>query len=253
MISIIFYGCNDSYGYNMHKRVAISINCAAHVLTHKDDEILFVDYNTSNDHPTLPEAIADLLTEKAKNLLRVFRVRPHGDAKIAKKTHLKVIEPISRNIALRRSNPKNKWILSSNTDMVFVPRNTKHSLTDIVKDLPDGYYGIPRFEMPETLWESTDRKDPGDIIKKFKLWGKALHINDVVYGNDLIVYDAPGDFQLAKRQDLFDIDGFDESMILGWHVDSNLTKRMSLYKRNVTSLLDKLYGYHCDHISIALD
>ncbi|MBP9792327.1 MAG: hypothetical protein KBC27_03850 [Rickettsiales bacterium] len=247
MISIIFYGRNDSYGYNLHKRVAISLNCVAHLLTDKDDEILYVDYNTPDDHPTLPEAISDLLTEKTKKHLRIFRVRPHIHERYEKKTYLKVLEPISRNIALRRSNPNNKWILSSNTDMVFVPRNKKQSLTDIITNLPDGYYGIPRFEMPETLWESIDRKNPKEIITKFKTWGKNFHINDVVYGSKLILYDAPGDFQLATRKDLFDIHGFDEDMIIGWHVDSNLTKRMSLYGHKVTSLLTDLYGYHCDH------
>ena len=59
MISVIVYGRNDSHGYNLHKRAAISFNCIAEVLTHKDDEIIFVDCNTPDDMPTFPEAIAD--------------------------------------------------------------------------------------------------------------------------------------------------------------------------------------------------
>ena len=76
MISIVLYGRNDSYGYNLHKRAALGLNCMAEILTDPDDEILFVDYNTPDDHPTFPEAIADTLTANAAARLRILRVRP---------------------------------------------------------------------------------------------------------------------------------------------------------------------------------
>jgi hypothetical protein len=57
----------------------------------------------------------------------------------------------------------------------------------------------------------------------------------------------PGDFQLVQRSDLFEIDGFDERMILGWHVDSNLAKRLSLRCGPVASLIEHVFCYHCDH------
>ena len=124
MISVILYGRNDSYGYNLHKRAAISLNCIAEILTQEEDEIIFVDYNTPDDFPTFPEAIFDTLTKKAKNKLRILRVRPHEHNQIfGDRTHLKTLEPVARNVAIRRSNPKNKWVLSTNTDMIFVPRN----------------------------------------------------------------------------------------------------------------------------------
>ena len=67
MLSIVVYGRNDNYGYNLHKRAAISLNCLAEVLTDEDDEIIFVDYNTPDDYPTFPEAISDTLTSRTKN------------------------------------------------------------------------------------------------------------------------------------------------------------------------------------------
>src|SRR5262245_38872338 len=115
MISIVIYGRNDSYGYNLHKRAALGINCMAEVLSRPDDEILFVDYNSPDDHPTFPEAIADTLTDAAIERLRIFRVRPAHHERVRHLTHLKAIEPIARNVALRRSNPANRWILSTNT------------------------------------------------------------------------------------------------------------------------------------------
>ncbi|OOH84029.1 hypothetical protein [Leptospirillum ferriphilum] len=246
MISLVLYGRNDSYGYNLHKRVALSLNCMAEVLTDPEDEILFVDYNTPDDYPTFPEAIEDTLTKKAKMMLRIFRVRPSLHARFVHKTHLKALEPISRNIAIRRSNPANRWILSTNTDMIFVPRDGC-SLSDIVRPLESGYWAVPRFEVPESLWESFDRKDPVSVIKAIDHWGRAAHLNEIVRGMDENLFDAPGDFQLVERDVLFRINGFDERMLLGWHVDSNLTKRLWLINRKTCDLSLKLYGYHCDH------
>ena len=76
LFSVILYGRNDSHGYNLHKRAAISFNALAEVMSDPDDEILFVDYNTPDDHPTFPEAIHDTLTDKAKKVMRILRVRP---------------------------------------------------------------------------------------------------------------------------------------------------------------------------------
>jgi hypothetical protein len=246
MISIVLYGRNDSHGYNLHKRVALSLNCMAELLTDDDDEILFVDYNTPDDFPTFPEAIQDTLTRKAKEKLRILRLRPRIHARYQERTHLNALEPVARNVAVRRSNPSNRWILSTNTDMIFVPR-TNSSLSEIVADLPGGFYGLPRFEIPESLWESFDRIDARGTIEKVRHWGMAAHLNEIVYGAREILYDGPGDFQLIERKDLFSIHGFDEEMLLGWHVDSNISKRLYLIYGRVSSLVDKLFGYLCDH------
>lgn len=246
MISIILYGRNDSYGYNLHKRVAISINCMAEVLTDPDDEILFVDYNTPNDFPTMLEAIQDTLTAKAKSLVKIIRVRPEDHRPFSSLTHLVALEPTARNAALRRSNPQNRWILSTNTDMIFVPRSGK-SLSEIASNLPDGHYGIPRFELPETLWESMDRSDPKQTISDVGVVGWKYNLNEAVLSAKPHMFDAPGDFQLMLRKDLFDINGFDESMLLGWHVDSNIAKRIGVTRGNVGDLSESVFGYHCDH------
>lgn len=227
--------------------MAISINCIAEVLEDKNDEILFVDYNTPDHLPTIIEDIEDTLTKKAKDKLRIFRIRPkmHKQFLQSKTTHLNVIEPLARNVAIRRSNPKNKWILSTNTDMVFVPRGSK-ALTALVAPLSTKYhYQIPRFEIPESLWNLQDRKDPEKAIKNFYFYGYRFYINHITHGDYL--YDAPGDFQLISRDVMFDIAGFDEDMILGWHVDSNLIKRLDLLGLKLQSLFPSLYGYHCNH------
>lgn len=247
MISVIVYGRNDSYGYNLHKRAAISLNCIAEVLTDPADEILFVDCNTPNGMPTFPEAIADTLTPKARQLLRIFRLRPDLYDKYKKGSHLKALEPLSRNIALRRSNPANRWILSTNTDMVFVVRDFTRSLSDVAAGLADGLYELPRFEVPGALWESVDRHDPNKIISSFADWGQKLHLNVAVISRPEIRFDGPGDFQLMLREQILAIHGFNEDMVLGWHVDSNLCRRLFLLNGKTESLLDHVFAYHCDH------
>ena len=97
-------------------------------------------------------------------------------------THLFTLEPLARNVAVRRSNPNNRFILSTNTDMIFVPRRGM-SLTDLVRDLPYGYYGLPRFEIPETLWEGLDRKDARGVIEQVGRWGWSFYLNEIVYGS----------------------------------------------------------------------
>jgi hypothetical protein len=247
MLSLVLYGRNDNYGYNLHKRAALSLNCMAEVLTGKTDEIIFVDYNTPDDFPTFPEALADTLTEKARSLLRIIRVRPEiHRRRFESRTHLKAVESVSRNVAIRRSNPANRWILSTNTDMIFVPRQ-ESSLTEAVAPFGDGFYCAPRIEIPETLWESYDRLDPVGVIAETRHWGAAAHLDEIVYGSDTILYDAPGDFQLILRKDLFDIDGFHEEMLLGWHLDSNVSKRLGLIYGSVGDAAPAVFGYHCDH------
>ena len=76
MISAIVYGRNDTHGYNLHRRVALSLNCLAEVLTDPADEILFVDYNTPDELPTVVEALADTLTDRCLGLLRVLVFPP---------------------------------------------------------------------------------------------------------------------------------------------------------------------------------
>src|SRR5262245_21431942 len=134
MISVIVYGRNDHHGYNYHKRAALSLNCIAQLLS-SDDELILFDYNSPNDGPTLPEAVADTLTPRTRDRLRILRARGHIHQRYAGRTRLPVVEPVARNIALRRSNPANRWMLSTNTDNILLPRQGS-GLADVVDRLP---------------------------------------------------------------------------------------------------------------------
>ena len=247
MISVILYGRNDAHGYNLHRRAALSLNCIAEVLTDPNDEVIFVDYNTPDELPTFIEAISDTLTERCRNLLRVLRV-PSAvhDERFAALTHLPAIEPVARNVAARRANPSNRWILSTNTDMIFVPLQDD-SLSDICRDLADGFYGLPRFELPEWLWEGLPRTDPARAVADIGRFGPRLKLDEPTTSHEWIRFDAPGDFQLILREDFVAIDGFDEEMLLGYHVDSNLSRRLLLHRGSIETLEEQVSGYHCNH------
>ena len=247
MISILLYGRNDAHGYNLHRRAALSLNCLAETLTADDDEIVFVDYNTPDELPTFVEALSDTLTPRCLERLRVLRVRPavHRE-RFAASTHLPAVEPVCRNAAARRANPANRWLLSTNTDMILVPRR-RDSFTDVCGEIADGAYGLPRFELPEWLWEQLPRTRPREVIEELGELGPRLHLDEATIGDEWILFDAPGDFQLCLRDDFVAIDGFDERMLLGWHVDSNFSRRMFLHRGSISSLDEEVAGYHCNH------
>jgi hypothetical protein len=247
VISVIVYGRNDAHGYNLHRRAALSFNCIAEVLTDPDDEIVFVDYNTPDELPTFVEALADTLTDRCLGLLRVLRVPAAiHEQRFSARTHLPAIEPVARNAAVRRANRANRWLLSTNTDMIFLP-NSDRSLSEICGELPDGFYGLPRFELPEWLWERLPRSDPGRAMAEIERLGPGLRLDEPTVSNEWIRFDAPGDFQLILRDDFLAIDGLDEEMLLGYHVDSNLSRRMLFQRGSIESLGEDLAGYHCNH------
>jgi hypothetical protein len=247
LISLVLYGRNDSHGYNLHRRAALSLNCLAEVLTEDGDEIVFVDYNTPDELPTFVEALADTLTDRCLDLLRVFRVPAalHHE-RFSALTHLPVPEPVCRNAAVRRANPANRWLLSTNTDMILVPFGDA-GLSGICRELPDGFYGLPRFELPEWLWERLPRTDPARALQELSSLGPRLRLDETTLNDDWVRYDAPGDFQLCLREDFTAIDGFDEEMLHGWHVDSNFGRRMVIHRGVEGGLEDRVAGYHCNH------
>lgn len=248
MISVLMVGRNDSHGYNMHKRVAICLNSYASLLDDPNDEILFVDCNTREGLPTLPEAIADTLTEQTRKRLKILRIRPYLYEKYNRGSMLPLSESLSKNVAIRRTNPKNRWILSTTSDNVIVPRYLGTSLTDLLSDLEDGFYELPRFGIPESLWELVKRDDPEGILRDFRRWGEEYSLNNaVLVDRPDIIYDNPGDFQLFPRTQAFAVKGFDERMVRCWHHDSNLARRLFLLNGETRSFLDKALCYHCDH------
>jgi hypothetical protein len=246
VISILCYGRNDDHSPGIQKRAAISLNGFARLLDDPDDEIVFVDYNTPDELPTFPEAIADTLTDAARQRLRVVRVRPRDHAPWSRRTHLPVPEPLARNAGLRRTNPANPWVLSTNTDMILLPRRMP-SLSALCAGLEPGCWHLPRYELPEAVWQGFTRTDPDATLAELSDLADRLPLREIVRGSEPAVFDNHGDFQLMRRDDLFAVHGFDERMLNGWAVDSNLSLRLLMRLGRVGSLAGEIDAFHCAH------
>ena len=250
MISAIVYGRNDSYSYALDRRTALGLNQMARQLVVGRDEIIFVDYNSDDDLPTYPEAIGDTMTKEARDLVRVIRVRPEVHA-VAPVEGPPVREAFCRNVALRRLRPQTQWVLSTNPDCMLVSPSGE-TLGSLAGNLPLGYFGLPRFELPRIVWETLPRSDPQEAAQQALGYAKAYALNErVSHYLPAIGYDGPGDFQLARANDLLAIGGFDESMTRGWHVDSNLNARLALLHGELTDFNEASGGdlalYHTEH------
>lgn len=136
--------------------------------------------------------------------------------------------------------------------MLFVPEMARETLSSLVAELADGFYGLARFELPENLWEQTfDRLDPVRTMTFLRNETGKLLLNQEVRAANYLKYDNPGDFQLMLRHDILRIGGFNEAMVHGWHVDANLCKRMFLLYGEIGSLQAHIKGYHCNHTRVA--
>ncbi len=251
MISILCYGRNDDYASGLQKRAALSLNALARHLDQNGDEIVFVDYNGADALPTFPEAIADTLTPETRRKIRVIRVRPAYHRRLARVGDPPVMEAVARNIGLRRTAPGNRWVLSTNSDVVPIGDGGP-SLSARAATLADGHYGAPRYELPALLWTLLDRRDATAAAARIVDWARTLRLDEIVRHPDpAIGFDAPGDFQLALRADLLAIAGFDERMRRGWHVDSNLARRLAMLRGDVRVVPDGPRIYHCEHTRLS--
>ncbi len=245
-VSVLVYGRNDGYGYNLARRAALSLNAIAHVLG-DGDEILFCDCNTPDELPTFPESIADTLTPRARALLRVVRLRPRAFRRLVPGAVLQVSEPLCRNVLLRRSRPEHRWILSTNSDQLFLPLGGGRSLPAALAGLDDRLHVAPRLELPEAVWERLDRREPEAALALLERQAAPLRLDALVRVGEVAVFDGPGDAQLVPRALAFALDGFDESIRRGWHVDGNFCARARLACGANGSLEDRFWAFHCDH------
>jgi hypothetical protein len=250
MISAILIGRNDDYEGDFRHRAVLSINVLAEQL--KDtDEIIFVDWNTAEGVAPLPQAIAGSLTQRARALMRTVGVGGSIHAEFLRRGAFTAVVPVvAYNAAIRRANPSNRWILITTPDMLLVSRNIGRTLSEIAVRLRDGVYGLPRFELPRWIWQGLDPCNPSGATTCLSTFGKRLHLEEAVRLPPPVLFDAPGDFQLVLRADLFAIDGLDEGMSMGaLGPDSNLLKRLELRGRQSVSLERHFAGYHCNHTS----
>jgi hypothetical protein len=256
MISVIVVGRNDNHGYNLGKRVASSLNSIAMRLSF-GDEIIFVDWNTPRPSPPMPVAIFDDLTDETKKFLRVIVVKPEIHNAVKGESSKNILEPLARNVGIRRANPDNYWVLSTNTDILLIG-SEELKLQSALSKLDERLWQSFRYELPEYIWETLDKRDPRGTNNKIYEISKAgsIKLNLLTYptgkkADNLCFADAIGDFQLAPRQLWLSIRGFPEEMLSGWHVDSRAAVQMIRQSGVESRIVPSEFGlstYHQNHL-----
>ena len=253
MISIVVVGRNDNHGYNLSKRVSSSLNSMAHMLS-EGDEIVFVDWNTPIGYPVMPVSIKDDLLPKTKSILRIIRVPQSVHNLVSEGSNRALIEPLARNVGIRRASPNSKWILSSNTDILFASPSGKN-FREIFENLQESLWLTYRFEMPEFIWDDFDRRNPVSTSERVLQWYREGSILnrirvDSASGADFPIPDGVGDFQLATRSLWDKSTGFPEGMKKGWHVDTGLSLQMGRISPNRPQLISEsdLVIFHQNHL-----
>jgi len=253
---VVVVGRNDNHGYNLGKRVANSLNSISMRLS-EGDELIFVDWNTPRPFPPMPVSIIDDLTEETKSFLRIITVDEKIHNRVKGTSNKKILEPIARNVGIRRALESNHWILSTNTDIIFVGEETL-KFRDVVSNLDERLWQSFRYEIPEYVWELFDKRDPiltnqrlCNLRKNFPMRLKLTTHPDSRIDSSLIFADAIGDFQLASREHWFKVGAFPEDMLDGWHVDSRLAHQMITETKIESVILGESFGietYHQNHL-----
>jgi hypothetical protein len=248
MITFLVVGRNDGYGINLHKRTAISLNYMAGLCMDADDEIIYVDCNTPPHELTLTESIADTLTPQARARLKTYRITGEQMHAAIGETPLPFSDELSRNIGIRRSNPGNTWLLSTNCDILIHPLGTG-SIQQIVARLQPRFYLCPRVGIPIPQWQCLDRANLGQISDFCDAVIKQGFRFPPEKVQPWLRFGSVGDFQLAPRQQWFQIRGCEEAMKLWGHSDANNARRLSLLNGGgrTPDLANELAVMHLDH------
>jgi len=253
MISIVVVGRNDNHGYNLSKRVSSSLNSMAQMLS-EGDEIIFVDWNTPTGYPVMPKSIQDDLLPNTKSLLRIIRVPESIHNLVSEGSNRALIEPMARNVGIRRASPDAKWILSTNTDILFASPSGKN-FQEIFQNLEDALWLSYRFEIPEFVWDDLDRRNPESTSSQVLEWYRDKSVLnrirvDSACDADFPIPDGVGDFQLATNSLWAQATGFPEEMKKGWHVDTRLTLQMARISVNKPQLVSEsdLVIFHQNHL-----
>lgn len=248
MITFLVVGRNDGYGINLHKRTAISLNYFASLCRDDDDEIIYVDCNTPAHDVTLVEAIADTLTPEARRRLKIYRVTGEQMQAAIGETPLPFSDELSRNVGIRRSNPRNNWLLSTNCDILVHPL-AADALHDVLQGLAPRFYACPRIGVPANQWQSLDRMSVRQIAGFCDAVVKQGARFPAEKPEPWLRFSAVGDFQLAPREQWFAIRGCEEGMKLWGHSDANNSRRLSLLNGGgrTPDLADALRVIHLDH------
>jgi hypothetical protein len=227
--SVILTSRNDDYGGNLHKRTTMALTS----LIEHHDEVIFVDWKTVNGEGVISNIKHNLpQTGKLKYIQVPKEFLKEKYSHIANYT---IIESIGRNIGIRRAT--NDYIISTNIDIVTTP------LDDSILN-EKTFYTVPRRDVDESfhlsfgdyqslynsLWENRDGYRPKERFET----------DDDKWS----LINCCGDYQIGHKNVWNQMKGFEESVLFGCGIDTNVMKKASFYSN--IQVLDH-YVFHLNH------
>jgi len=197
------------------------------------DEVIFVDWKTVNGEGVISNIKHNLpQTGKLKYIQVPKEFLKEKYSHIANYT---IIESIGRNIGIRRAT--NDYIISTNIDIVTTP------LDDSILN-ENTFYTVPRRDVDESfhlsfgdyqslynsLWENRDGYRPKERFET----------DDDKWS----LINCCGDYQIGHKNVWNQMKGFEESVLFGCGIDTNVMKKASFYSN--IQVLDH-YVFHLNH------
>ena len=227
--TVILTSRNDNYGGNLHKRTTMALTS----LIEHHDEVIFVDWKTNNGEGVISNIKHNLpRTGKLKYIQVPKELLKEKYQHIADYT---IIESIGRNIGIRRAS--NDYIISTNIDIVTTPLDDS-TLNE------NTFYTVPRRDVDESfhlsfsdyqslynsLWENRDGYRAKELFET----------DDDKWS----LINCCGDYQIGHKNIWNQMKGFEESVLFGCGIDTNVMKKASFYSD--IKVLDH-YVFHLNH------
>jgi hypothetical protein len=228
--SVILTSKNDNYGGNLHHRATM---CLTSLIEHHD-EVIFVDWKTKNNDSII-NSIRDKLSHQ-KKLKSIQVSKQFLQEKYPNISKYNIIESIGRNIGIRRA--EGDYIISTNIDIISSPL-TESLLNENI------FYTVPRRDVDEnfhlnfnsfqnlynSIWDRRDSYQPKE---------KSNSTTDI-----WSLINCCGDYQIGFKDVWEKMKGFEESILFGCGIDTNVMKKASFYSQIKT--LDEHYIFHLNH------
>lgn len=227
--SVVILTKNDNYGNNLSHRAKMCVNS----LIENFDEVVIVDWKTRDRKTLLSTFIDDV-----PHIGKIKSIEVSNEILKEKYPSLyqwNILESVGRNIGIRRST--GNWIASTNVDIITTPLdfsqlNTNEFYTSSRRDVDENYHlNIHDYHsLKSLLWENRDSYHTKPIVQNSSdIWS-------------LVV--CCGDFQIGTRDVWMKSKGFEESVLFGCGIDSNIMKKAS-YHSDIKIL--PYYVFHLNH------
>jgi hypothetical protein len=227
--TVVLTSRNDNYGGNLHKRTTMGLTS----LIEHHDEVIFVDWKTKNG-----EGVISNIKHNLPHTGKLKHIQVSKDflsEKYPNISNYTIIESIGRNIAIRRA--ENEYIISTNIDIVSTPLDNT-----ILNETT--FYTVPRRDVDESFHLSFN-----EYVSLYKsLWdnrdgyrAKERFENE---NDKWSLINCCGDYQIGHKNVWNQMRGFEESILFGCGIDTNVMKKASFY--STIQVLDH-YIFHLNH------